>query len=384
MARARIGSSVQTKLNMLLFGDTGCGKSTMAMQIAYFKREDGTPFRVMVLDAESGGCEEILEELESNGIDTGNIYMVYTQSQKEIKDYIAKVRDKEVFYELDEDGNETDEVVKDAYGEDFHPDAIVLDGTSVLKLTSTQSLLDLSRKRNKVKAEKAGATGDEKFVAVANANLELKDYSQLNYAGQDLVLSLMACGVHVIMTAREKAETIQIKDNDGKSVSVNTGKFVYDSFKGMDYNTKTLVRMFRDEDGQVCASIVKDRTKVHAIGEVVEDPTLLDWQSVIEKGKGKSEFTLRNDLDNAIESDQKIFEKQMLGKESKSEPNNEVTNTSSNLDEIKVQIKAKITSLNPVEKAEMKKKFADAGLPANFNKVDDEETLNKILALVTE
>lgn len=381
MARARIGSSVKTKLNMLFYGDTGCGKSTMAMQIAYFKRDDGTPFRILVLDAESGGCEEILDELESNGIDLGNIYLVYTQSQKEIKDYIAKVRDHEVFYELDENGDETDEVVKDAYGEDFYPDAIVLDGTSVLKLTSTQGLLDLSRKRNKIKAEKNGATSDEKFVAVTNANLELKDYSQLNYAGQDLVLSLMACGVHVIMTAREKAETIQVKGEDGKTASVNTGKFVYDSFKGMDYNTKTMIRMFRDDSGQVCANIIKDRTKVHEIGEIVEDPTLLDWQSVIDNGKGKKEFTLKNDLDNAVETDQKIFEKQMLGKE------NEVESESDNsidIAEIKAEINAKIKSLPLPKKQELKAKLTDNNLPTQFKSITDPSVLNKILEIVSQ
>ena len=171
MARARSGSVIKPKLNMLFYGEPGVGKSTMALQVAKFKREDGTPFRVLVLDAESGGCEECLAELEENNVDLRNIYLVYSQSQKEIKDYIAKVRDHEPFYELDDNGDETDETVKDAYGEDFHPDALVLDGTSVLKLVSSQSLLDLSRKRNKIKAEKSGATAEEKFVAVSNANL---------------------------------------------------------------------------------------------------------------------------------------------------------------------------------------------------------------------
>ena len=69
MARARSGSVIKPKLNMLLYGEPGVGKSTMALQIAYFKREDGTPFRVLVLDAESGGCEECLAELEENGVD---------------------------------------------------------------------------------------------------------------------------------------------------------------------------------------------------------------------------------------------------------------------------------------------------------------------------
>lgn len=382
MARARSGSVVKPKLNMLLYGEPGVGKSTMALGIAKFKREDGTPFRVLVLDAESGGCEEALGELEEEGVDLRNIYLVYSQSQKEIKDYIAKVRDHEVFYELDENGDETDEVVKDAYGEDFHPDALILDGTSVLKLVSSQSLLDLSRKRNKIKAEKSGATSEEKFVAVSNANLELKDYSQLNFSGQDLVLSLMACGVHVLTTAREKEETISVKGDDGKVTSVNTGKRVYDSFKGMDYNTKTLVRLYRDDLGQVCAEIIKDRTRAHSAGEIVENPSLLEWESVIQKGKDKKEFTLKNDLDNAISTDQAIFEKQMLGADSSATDTIPVTGESAA--NLKASIKNAIAKLDANEKQEMKKKLTDSNLPTSYTKVTDVNILSQILAVVSE
>ena len=381
MAIARSGSIIKPKLNMLFFGEPGVGKSTMALQLAYFKREDGTPFRVLVLDAESGGCEECLAELEENGVDLRNIYIVYSQSQKEIKEYIAKVRDHEPFYELDEDGNESDEIVKDAYGEDFYPDALVLDGTSVLKLVSSQSLLDLSRKRNKIKAEKSGATAEEKFVAVSNANLELKDYSQLNYSGQDLVLSLMACGVHVILTAREKDETISVKGDDGKTTSVATGRKVYDSFKGMDYNTKTLVRLYRDDLGQVCAEVVKDRTRVYSAGEIIENPSLLAWESVIQKGKGKADFTLRNDLDKAIDTDQAIFEKQMLGNNSESEDKPAVTGSA---DSLRASIKSAVAKLSNDGKQEMKKKLTEAKLPTNFAKVTDANVLQQILNIVSE
>ena len=381
MAIARSGSTVKPKLNMLFYGEPGVGKSTMALQLAYFKREDGTPFRLLVLDAESGGCEECLTELEENGVDLRNIYIVYSQSQKEIKEYIAKVRDHEPFYELDEDGNETDEIVKDAYGEDFYPDALVLDGTSVLKLVSSQSLLDLSRKRNKIKAEKSGATAEEKFVAVSNANLELKDYSQLNYSGQDLVLSLMACGAHVILTAREKDETVSIKGDDGKTTSVATGKKVYDSFKGMDYNTKTLVRLYRDDLGQVCAEVVKDRTRVYSAGEVIENPSLLAWESVIQKGKGKADFTLRNDLDKAIDTDQAIFEKQMLGNNTESEDKPVVTGS---VDSLRATIKSTVAKLDNEGKQAMKKKLTEANLPTNFAKVTDANVLQQILNIVSE
>ena len=380
MARARSGSVIKPKLNMLFYGDPGVGKSTMAMQVAHFKREDGTPFRVLVLDAESGGCEECLAELEDNGVDLRNIYMVYSQSQKEIKDYIAKVRDHEPFYELDSDGNELDEIVKDAYGEDFHPDALILDGTSVLKLVSSQSLLDLSRKRNKIKAEKSGATAEEKFVAVSNANLELKDYSQLNYSGQDLVLSLMACGAHVILTAREKDETISVKGDDGKTTSVSTGKRVYDSFKGMDYNTKTLVRLYRDTFGQVCAEVLKDRTRVYSAGEVIENPTLLAWESVIQNGKDRKDFTLRNDLDKAIDTDQAIFEKQMLGNNTVTEENPVAADS---VNDMKAAIKNAVAKLSAAGKQEMKKKLTEANLPVNFASVTDASVLKQILDIVS-
>ena len=381
MARARSGSVIKPKLNMLFYGEPGVGKSTMALQVAHFKREDGTPFRVLVLDAESGGCEECLAELEENNVDLRNIYLVYSQSQKEIKDYIAKVRDHEPFYELDENGDETDEIVKDAYGEDFYPDALVLDGTSVLKLVSSQSLLDLSRKRNKIKAEKSGATAEEKFVAVSNANLELKDYSQLNYSGQDLVLSLMACGVHVITTAREKDETISIKGEDGKTTSVSTGKRVYDSFKGMDYNTKTLVRLFRDDLGQVCAEVLKDRTRVYSAGEIIENPSLLAWESVIQKGKGKTDFTLKNDLDNAINTDQAIFEKQMLGNDAGA--SDDKPTSGETVEGLKSAIKSTVAKLSSEGKQEMKQKLTDAKLPTNFGKVTDINILKQILATVS-
>ena len=381
MARARSGGSVKPKLNILAYGPTGAGKSSILLQMAYFKREDGTPWRILLLDHESGGADEAIEELEKNGIDTRNIYIVYTQSIKETKDYINKVRDHEPFYELDEYGEETDEIVKDAYGEQFVADAIITDGTSVLKLTNTQSLLDLSRKRNKIKAEKSGATAEEKFVATANANLELKDYSQLNYAGQDLVLTLMACGVHVGITAREKDEQISVQTDDGKVTSVSTGRKTFDSYKGMDYNVKTILRMFRDEDDQVCCVVEKDRTKRYPAGTVLEDPSLLDWEEIVSSGHGKKEFVIKNDLDKAIEADQKIFEKQMLGDDSVSEaaaPKND------NVAELQASIKSAVNGLSPVEKKAMKEKLTKAELPTAFNKVTDEETLKKILEVVSE
>ena len=160
MAKARKASVTQSKLGMILYGEQFTGKSTMAMQLAYFKRPDGKPFRVLYLDPETGSIDDYLGELEANGVDLNNIYIVYTQSLGEVRQYIAKVKNNEDFYELDDEGNETDDIVVDADGEPFRADAIVVDGTSILNLTTKQGLVEFSKKRNKVKADKDGLVGD--------------------------------------------------------------------------------------------------------------------------------------------------------------------------------------------------------------------------------
>ena len=67
MARARNGGSVKPKLNILAYGPTGAGKSTILLNMAYFKREDGTPWRILLIDNESGGADEAIDDLEKIG-----------------------------------------------------------------------------------------------------------------------------------------------------------------------------------------------------------------------------------------------------------------------------------------------------------------------------
>ena len=314
MAKARKASITQSKIGMILYGEQFTGKSTMAMQLAYFKRPDGKPFRILYLDPETGSIDDYLPELEANGVDLDNIYIVYTQSLAEVREYIAKVKNKEDFYELDDEGNETEDVVLDADGEPFRADAIVVDGTTILNLTTKQGLVEFSKKRNKIKADKDGLVGDARLVKIEGAGLELKDYNTINFRGQDLILDLAASGVHYIATARETDEKQSVKDADGKITSVATGRKIPDGFKGMSYNAKTVIRMFRNEEGQVCAHVEKDRTHVHEDNTTIEDPTLVDWQAVIDKTAGRKEFVVKNDLTKSVETEQNLYEKEVLGR----------------------------------------------------------------------
>lgn len=383
MAKGRKAKQAKTKLNMIIFGDTFTGKTTLASQIAYFKRDDGKPFRVLYIDAESGGLDSYLDEMESNGINLDNIYILYTQSLAEVRQYIAKVKNKEDLYELDDEGFETDEIVTDADGEPFRPDALIIDGATILNLTTQSGLVEFSKKRNKVKADKAGMVGDERLVKIEGAGLEIKDWNVIKLRGQDLILDLMSSGVNCITTCRETDEKISVKTEDGQFQSVATGKRIPEGFKGLEYNTNTVLRTFFDkETGQICAEVVKDRTHVHQMGEIIEDPSLLDWQAALDKTKDKQEWVLKNDLTKAIEVEQELYKKEVLGSvgiTEEEEPKVDSTTTESEIESLKKEIIAKRNALPPTEKKVKKEELEAAGLPTSYKNVTDVEILKKVL-----
>ena len=389
MAKGRIAKQAKTKLNMIIYGASFSGKTTLASQLAYYKREDGSPFRVLYIDAETGGLDSYLDLMEANGVNLGNIYILYTQSLTEVRQYIAKVKNNEDLYELDEDGNETDEIVKDAEGLPFRADAIVIDGATILNLTTQSGLVEFSKKRNKVKADKDGLIGDARLVKIEGAGLEIKDWNTIKFKGQDLILDLMSSGVHCITTCRETDEKESIRTEDGQIASVSTGRKIPDGFKGLEYNTNTVLRTFIDpETNQICAQVIKDRTGVHSVGEIIEDPTLLDWQVVLDRNKGKDNFVLKNDLTKAVEVEQELYAKEVLGRvgvpaeEIETSENNN-TNTVTP-DELRAEINATIKAMTPVQKTEMKKKLTEAGLPTAFKSVTDIEVLKTVLSIVKQ
>lgn len=393
MARGRTASKIQKKLNFLCFGEPFTGKSTFASQFAYMHNEDGSPMRVLYIDAESGSIDNYLDEIEANGVDLRNIYILYTQSLGEVLDYIEKVKNNEDFYELDEDGEETDTVVVDADGKNFRADAIVIDGASVLYTAAQQGLLEFSKKRARVRADGNGLVGEEKLVAIEGSSLEMKDWGALRYKGANLCLALLGTGIHSMITCREDDEKETVKGSNGQFTSVPTGKKIPSGFKDLDYNTHTVVRFYRDDEDNVIADVVKDRSGVHPKERVV-DPTLLDWQVVIDGNKGKTKFVLKNNLDTAVATEQEIYSAEVMSNATKSmsksemekakEVSSEPSSASDNSVEIKAQIKDAIKKLSPVDKKSMKEKLTDAGLPTEYTKITDCDVLNKILAIVSE
>lgn len=391
MARGRTASKIQKKLNFLCFGEPFTGKSTFASQFAYMHNEDGSPMKVLYIDAESGSVDNYLDEMESNGVDLANIYILYTQSLGEVLDYIDKVKNNEDFYEIGEDGEELDTIVTDAEGKPFRADAIVIDGVSVLYTAAQQGLLEFSKKRARVRADDNGLIGDQKIVAIEGSSLEMKDWGALRYKGANLCLALLGTGVHSMITCREADEKETVKGANGQFTSVPTGKKIPEGFKDLDYNTHTVIRFYRDEDDTVIADVIKDRSGVHP-KEKVADPTLLDWQVVIDGNKGKSKFVLNNNLDTAVATEQEIYSAEIMSNAAKSMSKSEMEKakvsvqedtSTDNATELQNSIKVAITKLSPVQKKEMQTKLKDSGLPTAFNKVADVDILKQILDIVS-
>ena len=391
MARGRIASKVQKKLNFLCFGEPFTGKSSFALQFAYMHNEDGSPMKILYIDCESGGADVYLDTLEENGVDLANIYMIYTQSLGEVLDYINKVKNGEDFYMLDEEGEETDEVVVDASGAPFRADVIIVDGVTVLHTAVQQGLLEFSKKRARVRADANGLIGDEKLVSIEGSGLEIRDYGNIKFKAANLCLALLGTGVHSLITCRETDEKVSTKGTNGQFSSVPTGKKIPDGFKDLDYNTHTVVRFFRDEDDNVCADVMKDRTNVHP-KEVIVDPSLLDWQVVIDGNKGKDRFVLKNNLDTAVQTEQEIYSAEVMSNATKSLSKSEMQKVkvsednvfSGDVDELKKLIKEKVQALDPVKKKQMQSKLTENNLPTQYTKITDPVVLNKILSLITE
>lgn len=385
MARGRRGNAVATKLGFLIYGTFGSWKSSLCLDFMRMKNEDGRPFRVLYIDAESGSIDSYLENLESEGIATENIYILYTQSLGEVREYIQKVTNNEDLYELDDDGNETEEVILDADGLPFRADAIVVDGTTIIHMATQQGLIEFSRKRANVRSIQKQLTGLEKMVAVEGAGLEIKDYGTIKFKGNDLILDLLASGKHFAVTARETDEKQSVKTSDGQFTSIATGRKIPEGFKGLDYNVKTVIHTYIDENGMVCGQIEnKDRTGVCKQGEIIERPTLTLWQKAIDKSKGREEFVLQNNMKTSVDSEMKIYEKEIEDVTGDNLTNDSEEQKELTPKDVIKEIQETIKKLTPAKKRGVGARLTDFGInkPSEIGDIDDMDLLNQILEVV--
>lgn len=386
MAIGRSGKKVKTKLGFLVYGEQGTRKSSFCLESLKLTDENGKPFKVLYIDAEAGSVDTYVEKYEEAGYDTQNLYIVYTQSLTEVKDFIRRAKDGEVFYDFDEEGNETDEVYLDSDGNPFKPDMIVIDGITLLYIAKQQGILEFSKKRATVRANKNELTGMAKEVAIEGASLEIKDYNVLKFEGQDLILDLLASGKHFAITMREEDEKESFKDKNGEIKAMATGRKQPSGFKDVRYNVKTVLRLFKDDDGVIKGIVEnKDRTMVCGQDEIIIEPSITLWQSVLDKNKDKKDFTIKNTLESSVDTERRAMEKSTAKFDDEmNAEKNEGNSSLTTVEDYQNAIKESISKLPQTEKSKKQTEIANAGLPKAYQKLTDIEDLKKYYNIVSK
>lgn len=381
--RARRGTNVKKSLKFLIYGEQGSRKSSRALDMSRMVTEDGRPFRVLYLDCETGSVDFFLDDLEAEGIDTMNTYIVYTSSYDEIEHYVNKAIRNEEFYELDDNGEETDEIVLDADGKPFVADAIVIDGITVVADNVQQAVLNISEKRAGVRAKVNGLLGDEKIVAIESAGLEFKDHTKIKTKGRSLIRNLITnTDKCVVITARDKVEKVMKKDSKNNMQLVTTGERVIESWDFIRYEVFTVLHTYVDkETGETYALVEnKDRTGIHLPNEKLNEGwTLLDWQDVITNNKGKKAIITHDSFEKTIEKDEAMYTKDSGTSDEAIEKNMPKTP-----EQYHALIKESISKLTPVQKRALTVEVKKEELPMKYEELTDIEKLQTYLKIVSK
>ena len=390
MAQARRGGQIQSKLGFLIYGNKGTWKSSLAAQLGDMLNEKGEKMKVLYIDTENGSIDDLLNQKAAEGIDVSNIYVVYTTSFEEVADFVkqakvANAKNPIINRWVDDSGKMRTDALENEDGTPFIPDAIVIDSLSVLYDSQVQAITQFSQKRAGVRANRNGLVGAEKAVAIEGAGMEIKDYQTLDFRGKELILDLMASGKHFVVTAREKAVKINEKGDNGQFQMVDTGKVVAQGFKQVDYNVKTVLHTTVNDYGEVVAIVEdKDRTRVKSQGEVLTNPSLLDWQSVISGNADKQEFLVKNSLQEGIE---KEMEYQVESVVKNSGGLIDKSDFDTNLENLKSEVKDIINQLRKKKDktlmGRLSKLFDDNGVKEkNIDKYKDVESLQKVKDMI--
>lgn len=390
MAQARRGGQIQSKLGFLIYGDKGTWKSSLAAQLGDMKNEAGEPMKVLYIDTENGSIDDLLNYKASQGIDVSNIYVVYSTSLEEVKEIVKQAKDCNINKPIMLFDSQTNQnfTLDNEDGSPFIPDAIVIDSLTVLYDSCIDALNQFSKKRAAVRATKKQMSGAEKVVAIEGAGMEIKDYQSLALRGKELILDLMATGKHFVVTTREAEETRSEKNDDGQFVSVKTGKLLPQGFKQVDYNVKTILHTFINEDGEVCAQVEsKDRTRVKEQNEIIVNPSLLAWQVIVSGNKDKQEFLVKNSIAESVAQEIKYQEKKTV--QTVGESVLDVSDYDTDLDALKTEVGGYITSVKNNPDKTLTKKLGELYAEKGFKeknpmKYTDKEALKEVRdAIVT-
>lgn len=239
-------------LMLLAYGDSGVGKTTLALSAP----------KVAAIDSEKG--------------------MSWYEGREAGKNLVG-VFNTQDFFKLEDAMNE---VKEDHEG----VESLVIDSETKFKENIEEVYIEIEKKR----ARKNHKDPDD-------ANISIRSWGQIGQVSnhlQNKKLDLASAGINVISIAQQA----DIKDEKGKVLGHKPAMK-----KNADYDYDVVLYLFvKEAEGKTrhYAKVMKDRTETFAIGQIVENPTFDMWQKVTDAVKDSKVIEHSFADDNAAAKDQ--------------------------------------------------------------------------------
>ncbi len=245
--------AVVPKVKALVFGAAGVGKTYFSLT---------SPGRIAMIDTE-GGTAFYARRAGTHGL--SHFDVLPTKTYRDVQAAVAYIASN-----------------PDAYG------TLVIDPVTVIYEVLQDAALikraEVNRRKNR------GGDPDD-------TDLEMLDWGRIKRAYKALMTELGNLPVHVIVTAREKAEQ---ERQHGEVVTVGQKA---DAEKSTGYYFDTILRLVPTATGRE-AIILKDRTGIHALNARIQEPTFASlFGAVIRSGKGATAPRAIPSDDAAAETD---------------------------------------------------------------------------------
>lgn len=256
---------------VLAFGGTGSGKTTFALSFP----------KINIIDAEQG-AEWYLE-------DNDNILNIMdTTSATDLQEALDDLNDEDMIGEFD---------------------TVVVDSMTKFYENLQHCAYDIVERRTKKQKDKG------KDVDTEDLNLSPREWGHIKRWNQQLVTSailLSTLGKWFVATAHAKDITEEIGSGMNKK-TIKVGEKA-DGDKKIGYDYDIVIRTFVEKDEATGephykAEILKDRTKVTKVGDIIENPSYEIWKDKFESMKKYGQKKV--DMTQDIEKDSQHFQSEV-------------------------------------------------------------------------
>jgi hypothetical protein len=269
-------SAVRKKpLKILLFGDSGTGKTHFALQ--------STPSKILVFDAESG--TDLFEGRRGFDFD-------YWTDDDGLKTASIRELNRAIDYLETPEGRKQYET-------------FVIDPISDIWDNIQAQRLDYKEEKTLEKAKKTNRdldTEDKNETELESFNV--KDWSDMKRIYKNMMLRLKNLPQNIILVAREK----EISETKPDGSIVRTGEYTYEAEKNTKYAVDFTVRLVYDEKARKrYAYIAKTRSDAFEKAQKFDNPTFAMFDEVINKMKGGVQADKISDKEENVFSDEELL-----------------------------------------------------------------------------